>query len=113
MNKPLHVNPRCLTLLVNFSYVWLKILNTKNTKLTIQLINKMLLMKIMEKSGKFYETIMEIVIKTKDKRPNVHPKYGLIQEQKLVLVFPLFCLISHYGYSFFFYPHIYTLKTKK
>ena len=44
----------------------------------------MLLMKIIENSGKFYESIMEIIIKIKDKRPNVHPKYGLIQEQEIL-----------------------------
>ena len=33
----------------------------------------MLLMKIIENSGKFCESIMEMIIKIKDKRPNVHP----------------------------------------
>ena len=42
----------------------------------------MLLMKIMENSGNFYESIMKIIIKNKNKRSNVHPKYGLIQEQE-------------------------------
>ena len=42
-------------------------------------------MKIIESSGKFYESIMEIIIKIKDKRLNVHPKYGLIQEQEMLL----------------------------
>ena len=46
----------------------------------------MLLMKIIENSGNFYESIMKITIKIEDKTPNVHIKYGLIQEQET-----LFC----------------------
>ena len=44
----------------------------------------MLLMKIIENSGKFYESIMEIIMKINGKRCNVHLKYGLIQEQEML-----------------------------
>ena len=74
----------------------------------------MLLMKIIENSGKCYESIMEIIMKIRDKRPNVHLKYRLIQEQEVLFrsshqvscVISIFRLISHNGYScsFFYWP---------